>query len=512
MLNSELRSQVDKVWKAFWSGGMTNPLEVIEQITYLLFLKRLDDLQVLADNKNIRLKKPFEQKIFPSGKDDKNCKYEDMRWSRLKNMTPEKTFKILSENVFPFLQNLGGDGSTYSKHMKGARFTINAPRLLTKAIDLLDQIPMEDRDTKGDLYEYMLSKLQSAGQNGQFRTPRHIIRLMVELTGPTSKDTICDPASGTCGFLINASEYLRAVYPEILSNKKTRAHFHNTMFSGYDSDNTMLRIGSMNMLLHGIENPNITYRDSLSEDFALEEEKYSLILANPPFSGSIDIDNAAKNLLDVVNTESTELLFIALFLKLLKIGGRAAVIVPDGVLFKANNANKEIRRILVEEQKLDAVISLPSGIFKPYAGVKTSILIFTKTESGGTENVWFYDMRSDGWSLNDQRRPLLNLKKLGTNPSSKLSHKEHENNNLPDIINRWENRDSSEIKRKKTEQSFTIKKEEIVAVDYDLSLNRHKKNIYKKIEHTDPLQIIKELNELDDEANKFLTELEKNSK
>ena len=510
MLNSELRIQVDTVWKAFWSGGMTNPLEVIEQITYLLFLKRLDDLQVLEDNKNIRLRKPIEYKIFPSGKDDKNCSYEDMRWSKLKNMTPEKTFNILSENVFPFLRNLGGDGSTYSKHMKGARFTINAPRLLTKAIDLLDQIPMEDRDTKGDLYEYMLGKLQSAGQNGQFRTPRHIIRLMVELTAPTTKDTICDPASGTCGFLINASEYLREMYPEMLSNKKDRAHFHNTMFSGYDSDNTMLRIGSMNMLLHGVENPDINYRDSLSEDFALEEEKYSLILANPPFSGSIDIDNAAKNLLDVVNTESTELLFLALFLKLLKTGGRAAVIVPDGVLFKSSNANKEIRRILVEEQKLDAVISLPSGIFKPYAGVKTSILIFTKTESGGTKNVWFYDMRSDGWSLNDQRRPLLDLKKLGIHPSSKLDLKDHEKNNLPDIIKRWENRDNSEKKRKKTEQSFIIKREEIAAVDYDLSLNRHKKNTHTKIEHAEPHQIIKELNKLDSEAKVFLAELEEN--
>ena len=508
MLNSKLRGQVDKVWNEFWSGGMSNPLEIIEQITYLLFLKRLDDLQTLEDNKSIRLKKPTENKIFPAGKDVKNCKYEDMRWSKLKNMTPEKTFKIVSENVFPFMCDLGGDGSTYSKHMEGARFTIPTPKLLTKAIDLLDQIPMEDRDTKGDLYEYMLSKLQSAGQNGQFRTPRHIIRLMVELTAPTSKDTICDPASGTCGFLVNASEYMRDTYPEILSNKKDRAHFHNTMFSGYDFDNTMLRIGSMNMLLHGVENPDINYRDSLSQDFALEEEKYSLILANPPFAGSIDIDSAAKDLIAVVNTRSTELLFLALFLKLLKPGGRAAVIVPQGILFKSNKANKEIRRILVEDQKLDAVISLPSGIFKPYAGVNTAILLFTKTNSGGTDNVWFYDVKADGFSLDDQRNALLNENKLGVNPSQKLTREEHAKNNLPDILLRWREREDKEHKHTKKKQSFTVKKEKIQAADYDLSLNRYKEEEHKYVEYIPSKQLISELKKLENKNQSELKKLE----
>ena len=307
MLSNELRNQVDKVWSTFWSGGMANPLEIIEQITYLLFLKRIDDLQVLAENKSLRLKKPIEKNFFPEGK-------ENMRWSKLKNLAPAEMFKVVEKEVFPFFQTLADDKGSYTKHMQGARFTIPTARLLSDAIDLLDKIPMEDRDTKGDLYEYMLSKLSSSGQLGQFRTPRHIIRLIVELSAPTIKDIICDPASGTCGFLVNASEYIRDKYPGLFSDKKSLDHFNNSLFCGYDFDNTMLRIGNMNMLLHGVENPNINYRDSLSQDFAIEEEKFNLILANPPFAGSINIDNAAKDLVSIVQTKNTELLFIALFL------------------------------------------------------------------------------------------------------------------------------------------------------------------------------------------------------
>lgn len=501
MLTAELRSQVDKVWNSFWSGGISNPLEIIEQITYLLFLRRLDDLQTLEENKARRLNKPLEQNFFPKRKDN-------LRWSKLKNMAPQEMFSLVDKEVFPFLRNLGGDSSSYGRHMQGARFTIPTPMLLSKAIDLLDQIPMQDRDTKGDLYEYMLSKIASAGQNGQFRTPRHIIRLMVELTAPTVKDTICDPASGTCGFLVNASEYLRDKYPEILIDTKNRKHFHNTMFHGYDFDNTMLRIGSMNMLLHGVENPDISYRDSLAQDFALEEEKYSLILANPPFKGSINIDNTAKDLLAIVKTKNTELIFLALFLKLLKPGGRAAIIVPDGVLFKSSKANKEIRRILVEEQKLDAVISLPSGVFKPYAGVSTAILLFTKTNSGGTDTIWFYDMKADGWSLDDQRKPLLDINKLGTHPSTKLTAEEHLKNNLPDLLDRWKKRENTERDRARTEQSFSVKREEIAAAGYDLSLNRYKEVMYEHIEHVPLLQLIKELKQLDEEIQEGLAELE----
>ena len=290
MLTGELKNQVDKVWSRFWSGGMANPLEIIEQITYLLFLKRLDDLQTLAENKSRRLNKPLEQNFFPKEK-------EKMRWNKLKNLAPEDMFNIVDKEVFPFLQKLGKVESSYIKHMKGARFTIPSPKLLSDAIDLLDKIPMEERDTKGDLYEYMLGKLSSSGQLGQFRTPRHIIQLILEITSPTIKDIVCDPACGTCGFLVNAGEYIRNKYPEILSNKKERDHFNNSMFNGYDIDNTMLRIGNMNMVLHGVENPKIEYRDSLSEDFSSEEEKYNLILANPPFKGSLDPDSVAKNLL-----------------------------------------------------------------------------------------------------------------------------------------------------------------------------------------------------------------------
>ena len=500
MLTAELRSQVDKVWNSFWSGGISNPLEIIEQITYLLFLRRLDDLQTLEDNKARRLNKSLEQNFFPKGKDN-------LRWSKLKNMAPQEMFNLVDKEVFPFLRSLGGDNSSYGRHMQGARFTIPTPMLLSTAIDLLDQIPMQDRDTKGDLYEYMLSKIASAGQNGQFRTPRHIIRLMVELTAPTVKDTICDPASGTCGFLVNASEYLRDKYPEILIDTKNRKHFHNTMFYGYDFDNTMLRIGSMNMLLHGVENPDISYRDSLAQDFALEEEKYSLILANPPFKGSINIDNTAKDLLAIVKTKNTELIFLALFLKLLKPGGRAAVIVPDGVLFKGNKAYKKIRRMIIEDQKLDGVISLPTGVFKPYAGVSTAILLFTKTNSGGTDTVWFYGMTADGLSLDDKRQPLLEADKLGTHSSSKLTIDEHQKNNLPDILERWHKRESSERNRKRTEQSFCVKREEIVATDYDLSPNKYKEMFNKYIKNKNTLKLITELNVIEEEIQSELKQL-----
>lgn len=305
--------------------------------------------------------------------------------------------------------------------MEGARFTIPTPALLSRVVDLLDDVPMEDRDTKGDLYEYMLSKIATAGQNGQFRTPRHIIRLMVELTSPQPTDIICDPACGTAGFLMCAGEYLREHYPNILHDEKLKQHFHQNMFHGFDFDHIMLRIGSMNMLLHGVENPDIRYRDSLAQDYSSDEEAYTLVLANPPFAGSLDYESTSKELLKVVKTKKTELLFVALFMRLLKPGGRAAVIVPDGVLFGSSKAHKELRRMLVEEQKLDAVVSLPGGVFKPYAGVSTAILLFTKTNSGGTDHVWFYDMQADGWSLDDKRSPLLSEDKLGPVPSTGLT-------------------------------------------------------------------------------------------
>ena len=370
--------------------------------------------------------------------------YDDLRWSRFKHFAPADMYAVVGEHVFPFLRTLGGDDSTYAHHMKDARFTIPTPALLAKVVDLLDAVPMEDRDTKGDVYEYMLGKIATAGQNGQFRTPRHIIRLMVELTAPQPTDVICDPACGTAGFLVAAGEYLRERHPSILHDAKLREHFHHRMFHGFDFDNTMLRIGSMNMLLHGVENPDIRYRDSLAQDHAGEEEKYTLVLANPPFAGSLDYENTAKDLLQIVKTKKTELLFLALFLRLLKPGGRAAVIVPDGVLFGSSTAHKELRRMLVEDQKLDAVVKLPGGVFKPYAGVSTAILLFTKTNSGGTDQVWFYDVEADGWSLDDKRTPLLPEDKLGPVPRVALGADEHAKNNLPDVLARWAKRNGTE--------------------------------------------------------------------
>src|SRR5882762_1580344 len=431
MLTGELRNQVDRIWDAFWSGGIANPLEVIEQITYLLFLRRLDDLQTLEELKAQRLKKPIERRIFPEGKDSRKMPYEQFRWSKFKNLEAREMYTTVSDHVFPFLRTLGGDESTYAHHMKDARFTIPTPGLLAKVVVLIDHVPMEDRDTKGDLYEYMLGKIASAGQNGQFRTPRHIIRLMVEMVSPKPTDIVCDPACGTCGFLVAVGEYIRGRHPEALTDPKLREHFHRGLFHGFDFDNTMLRIGSMNMLLHGVENPNVIYRDSLSQDHAGEEEKYTLVLANPPFAGSLDYENTARDLLQIVKTKKTELLFLALFLRLLKPGGRAAVIVPDGVLFGSSNAHKELRKILVEDQKLDAVLKLPGGVFKPYTGVSTAILLFTKTNSGGTDHVWFYDVEADGWSLDDKRTPLLSEDKVGPVTRTVLDDADHGKNNLP---------------------------------------------------------------------------------
>jgi type I restriction enzyme M protein len=365
VITGNIKNQIDQIWNAFWSGGISNPLEVIEQITYLLFLRRLDDLHTLEENKSARLKRPMERRVFPEGNDPKGRPYDDLRWSRFKHFAPGDMYAVIGEHVFPFLRTLGGDDSTYAHHMKDARFTIPTPALLAKVVDLLDAVPMEDRDTKGDVYEYMLGKIASAGQNGQFRTPRHIIRLMVELTAPQPTDVICDPACGTAGFLVAAGEHLRERHSNILHDPALREHFHHRMFHGFDFDNTMLRIGSMNMLLHGVENPDIHYRDSLAQDHAGEEEKYTLVLANPPFAGSLDYENTAKDLLQIVKTKKTELLFLALFLRLLKPGGRAAVIVPDGVLFGSSTAHKHLRRMLVEDQKLDAVVKLPGGVFRP---------------------------------------------------------------------------------------------------------------------------------------------------
>ncbi|CAM4013146.1 type I restriction-modification system subunit M [Janibacter anophelis] len=506
MITGELKSKVDSVWNAFWSGGISNPLEVIEQFTYLLFIRRLDELQTLKE-KRARVTGTIEDPIFLPGQ-------SHLRWQHLKNADAAQAHQTMAQEVFPFLQKLGGEGSTYSDHMKDARYTIPTAALLTKVVDLIADIPMDNRDTNGDLYEYLLSKIASAGTNGQFRTPRHIIDLMVAMTAPGPEDEICDPACGTAGFLVAASDYVRDNHPSALTNTKQRDHFHRSMFHGFDFDSTMLRIGSMNMLMHGIEAPDIRYRDSLSEEAGGDSEKYTLILANPPFAGSLDYESTSKDLQQVVKTKKTELLFLALFLKLLKPGGRAAVIVPDGVLFGSSKAHKALRKMLVEEQKLDAVVKLPSGVFKPYAGVSTAILFFTKTNSGGTDDVWFYDVRADGFSLDDKRNPV-------------------EANDLPDVLERWGTRPSlaevrgtsleaaptlaeerstsleawPELSRARTDQSFTVPKGEIVAQDYDLSLNRYKEIEYDEVEHRPPLEIITDIEALELEIAQAREEL-----
>ena len=483
VITGELKSKVDRVWDAFWSGGISNPLEVIEQITYLLFIRRLDDLNTLAEKKAQRTGKPAEGIIFGPNQ-------QDLRWSILKNDEPGLMFKTVGDKVFPFLRTLGGDGSTYGEHMKDARFTIPTPQLLSRVVDMLDDIPMADRDTTGDLYEYLLGKIATAGVNGQFRTPRHIIKLMVDMVAPQPSDEICDPACGTAGFLVAAAEYVRDTHPHALTDVAQRHHFHHSMFHGYDFDSTMLRIGSMNMLMHGVEAPDIRYRDSLSEGASADEDRYSLILANPPFAGSLDYESTAKDLQRVVKTKKTELLFLALFLKLLKPGGRAAVIVPDGVLFGSSKAHKDLRRILVEDQKLDAVVKLPSGVFRPYAGVSTAILFFTKTNSGGTDEVWFYDVQADGYSLDDKRNPV-------------------EANDLPDVLTRWQHRTTTERDRERTEQSFCVPKADIVAQDYDLSLNRYKEIVHDDVEHRPPLEIIADIEKLEQEISQGLADLKK---
>jgi len=512
LLTGEIRNQVDQLWNSFWSGGIANPIEVIEQITYLLFLKRLDEEQTRAEAKARQLgagaKGADARRIFPEGNDSRGTPYAHLRWSYLRTQEPRAQFDLVGEHVFPFLRTLGGDGSTYAHHMRDARFTIPTPNLLSKAIQLIDAIRMDDRDTKGDVYEYMLSKIASAGQNGQFRTPRHIIQLMVELTKPTPKDIVCDPASGTCGFLVATGEYLREHYADIFDTEESRRHFNHHLFHGFDSDATMLRIGSMNLLLHGVENPDIERRDSLSEDNAGEVDKYSLVLANPPFAGSLDYESTAKALQQTVKTKKTELLFVALFLRMLQVGGRAAVIVPDGVLFGSSNAHRALRKMLVEDHKLDAVVSLPSGVFKPYAGVSTAILFFTKTGVGGTDHVWFYDVQADGWSLDDKRTPLLTEDKLGPDPRTPLTAEEQTRNNLPDIAARYPLRDGSERENPRTSQSFTVPKAEIAEKNYDLSLNRYKEVVHEEVEHVSPKEILAELQKLESEIQSGLDELE----
>lgn len=494
MITGELKNKIDALWDVFAAGGLTNPLEVIEQITYLMFIRDLDD----TDNKNAKecamLGLPFKSIFSDQIKiGERTVDGQQLKWSTFRDLPANKMYETVQEWVFPFIKNLHSDkNSAYSKYMDDAIFKLPTPLVLSKVVDSLDDIyslmgKSTEIDIRGDVYEYLLSKISTAGRNGQFRTPRHIIHMMVELMKPTPKETICDPACGTGGFLVGASDYLRETYRnDILMNKENRDHYMNHMFYGFDMDRTMLRIGAMNMMTHGVESPFIEYRDSLS-DQNIDTDKYSLILANPPFKGTLDADSVSASLLKVAKTKKTELLFLALFTRMLKIGGRCACIVPDGVLFGSSKAHKQIRKAIIEDNRLEAVISMPSGVFKPYAGVSTGILIFTKTGHGGTDKVWFYDMKADGYSLDDKRSPV-------------------KENDIPDIIERFNHLDK-ELGRKRTEQSFLVDMKEIIDNDYDLSINKYKEVVYEKVEYPPTSEILADIEQLNKEIDKNLEEL-----
>lgn len=501
MITGELKNKIDGLWEIFWTGGLTNPLDVIEQMTYLMFIHDIDEIDIInqiIDDKYVsifdenvkRMKEEAEEnnRVFPFSANE-------LRWSTFRDFEAEKKFTIVHDGVFPFIKNLNiNKNSTYTKYMSDAVFKIPTAVLLDKIITTMDNIyndmkQLQGNDIRGDIYEYLLSKISTAGVNGQFRTPRHIIRMIVELMNPKPTDKICDPACGTSGFLVNAGVYIKEKYSEIFmkEDSKDKDHYMNEAFWGYDMDRTMLRIGAMNMMTHGIKNPHIEYKDSLSEQNT-DKEKYDLILANPPFKGSLDYDIVSADLLKMCKTKKTELLFIALFSRMLKIGGRCACIVPDGVLFGATKAHKDIRKLLVEKNRLEAVISMPSGVFKPYAGVSTAILIFTKTGHGGTNNIWFYDMKADGFSLDDKRNEV-------------------KENDIPDIINRFHNLEVEKT-RKRTEQSFFVSKQEVIDNDYDLSINKYKEIEYIPEEYPPTSELLADLKAIDKEISNGLAELE----
>lgn len=507
MITGAIKNKVDKIWTDIWAGGITNPLTVIEQLTYLMFIRSLDEKELETEEFENLMGEKMEH-IFPASPAG-----QSMRWSKFKNNDPRDIYDVMSQRVFPAIKNMkqgrlpdfdergelveipdedgtGAQSNTaFARYMEDAMFLIPTPQVLQKIITGLEDLyehDIADLDMQGDLYEYMLGKLATAGQNGQFRTPKHIREMMVELMQPTPDDTICDPACGTAGFLVSASEYIRKHYEDTMTSEQWE-HFAGEAFTGFDTDRTMLRISAMNLMLHSITNPEIDYQDSVSKQNQIKEA-YTVCLANPPFKGTVDAESINDDLKAVTNTKKTELLFLALFLRMLKKGGRCACIVPDGVLFGSSKAHKSIRKELVENHQLKAVISMPSGVFKPYAGVSTAVLVFTKTGAGGTENVWFYDMKADGFSLDDKRSEIAD-------------------NDIPDIIHRFCHLEQEE-ERERTEQSFFVPKEEIAQNDYDLSINKYKKVEYVPVEYPSTTEILADLNELEMEITKGLAELE----
>jgi type I restriction enzyme M protein len=501
MITGELKNRIDKLWTEFWTGGITNPLSVIEQITFLMFARLLDIVEKRNERKEQTTGRPTPRLFKPEE--------QELRWSHFHQLSGDEMLPLVRDRVFPHFQRVALEGAKFGEYMKDAQLLIQKPSLLVSAVNMIEALPLTEGDTKGDLYEYLLSKLTTAGINGQFRTPRHIIRLMVELIEPKPTDVIGDPACGTGGFLVGVMDYLMQRYtsPEgVIENPDTgdriytgdllephRDHIRSGMLHGYDFDATMLRIASMNLLLHGVEAPDIHYQDSLSSSFSdrypeAAADHFNVILANPPFKGSLDFEDVHPSLLRKVKTKKTELLFVALILRMLKNGGRCAMIVPDGVLFGSSKAHLALRKHLVEENQLEGVISLPSGVFKPYAGVSTAILVFAK--GGQTDDVFFYDVKADGWSHDDKRQPLLQEAKLGAVPREVLAPGDHAKNNLPDVVIRWKQRATAEKERPRTAQSFCVRKPEIVRNAYDLSVNRYKEIVPTEVQHRSPREIL----------------------
>jgi type I restriction enzyme M protein len=487
MITGEIKNKVDKIWTDIWAGGMTNPLTVIEQLTYLMFIRSLDEKELENEQFEAMTGKPV-QRIFPQNEEG-----QSMRWSKFKHLDARAIYDIVANRLFPFIKNMNGGAkgdTAFSRYMQTAMFLFpeENKQILQKVITGLDELYEHDLaglDMQGDLYEYMLGKLQTAGVNGQFRTPKHIREMMVKLVSPTPDDLICDPACGTAGFLVSSAEYIREAHESEMTAGQWQ-RFAGEMFTGFDTDNTMLRISAMNLMLHSITTPKVEYRDSVSKQNDIAA-RFDVILANPPFKGTVDAESIHDNLKAVCDTRKTELLFVALFLRMLKKGGRCACIVPDGVLFGSSRAHRALRRELVENNALRAVISMPSGVFKPYAGVSTAVLVFTKTGAGGTDRVWFYDMQADGYSLDDKRTPIAD-------------------NDIPDIVNRFHNLDV-EKDRARTERSFFVPKAEIVEKEYDLSINRYKETVYEKAHHDSPREILDRLAEMEEAIQEKMEEL-----
>jgi len=507
-LTSQQKSEINKLWEEFWTGGITNPLTVIEQISFLMFARLLDVMETTGERKAERTKKPFKGRF--TGPTDIR------RWKNFKQLPATVTeadrkkgqkgmLDVVRDDVFAHFRKLNG-GTTFGEYMQDAQLMVQKPSLLVSAVNMIDKLPITEGDAKGDLYEYLLSKLTTAGINGQFRTPRHIIRFMVELLEPKPDESIADPACGTAGFLVGTMQYLLETHTSAKGKVKGengefvytgdllepyRKHIQNDMFHGFDFDATMLRIASMNLMLHGVDSPDIHYQDTLSNSFPEKFPKqatggFDVILANPPFKGSLDEGDVHPTLTQAVKTKKTELLFLALILRMLKKGGRSATIVPDGVLFGSSKAHTALRELLVKDNQLEAVFSLPSGVFKPYAGVSTAIVVFTK--GGKTDHVFFYDVGADGFSLDDKRDPITD-------------------NDLPDALARWRKKNAKKD-TDRTAKHFMVPLQEIEEKGFDLSINRYKEAKHEEVTYEPPKVIIAKLRALEAEIAKDLDELE----